>query len=120
MQISTKKVGPGFPCFVIAEAGVNHNGDLHSAQRLIDAGVQANADAVKFQTFQASRLVTLEAPKAEYQIRTTGAGESQYEMIQKLELKPEAHRELQQYCDKAGTIFLSSAFDEESVDLLHE
>jgi N-acetylneuraminate synthase len=120
IQVANKLIGPGQPVFVIAEAGVNHNGDLKLARALIDVAVEAGADAVKFQTFQADRLVTHEAPKAEYQRRTTGDSESQFEMLQRLELSADAQRELQSYCDERGIIFLSTPFDEEAVDLLDE
>ena len=118
IQVANKLIGPGQPVFVIAEAGVNHNGDLKLARALIDVAVEAGADAVKFQTFQADRLVTHEAPKAEYQRRTTGDSESQFEMLQRLELSADAQRELQSYCHERGIIFLSTPFDEEAVDLL--
>jgi N-acetylneuraminate synthase len=120
IQIGNQLIGPGQPVFVIAEAGVNHNGDLKLARALIDVAVEAGADAVKFQTFQADRLVTHEAPKAEYQRRTTGDSESQFEMLRHLELSADAHRELQSYCYERGVIFLSTPFDEEAVDLLDE
>lgn len=118
IQVANKLIGPGQPVFVIAEAGVNHNGDLKLARALIDVAVEAGADAVKFQTFQAEHLVTPEAPKAEYQRRTTGDSESQFEMLQRLELSADAQRELQSYCHERGIIFLSTPFDEEAVDLL--
>lgn len=120
IQIGNKLVGPGQPVFVIAEAGVNHNGDLKLARALVDVAVEAGADAVKFQTFRADRLVTPEAPKAEYQLQNTGDTESQFEMLRRLELSAEAHRELQSYCHERGIIFLSTPFDEEAVDLLDE
>jgi N-acetylneuraminate synthase len=120
IQIGNQLIGPGQPVFVIAEAGVNHNGDLKLARALIDVAVEAGADAVKFQTFQADRLVTHEAPKAEYQRRTAGDSESQFEMLRLLELSADAHRELQSYCHERGIIFLSTPFDEEAVDLLAE
>ncbi|MDE3156199.1 MAG: N-acetylneuraminate synthase [Acidobacteriota bacterium] len=104
--------------FIVAEAGVNHDGDLVKARRLIDVAASAGADAVKFQTFQADRLVTASAPKAGYQRRTTGAGESQREMLRRLELTPAMHRELMAHCAAAGIMFLSTAFDESSLDLL--
>lgn len=91
IDIAGRKIGPGWPCFIIAEAGVNHNGDVELAKRMIDVG--AGADAVKFQTFKADRLATAYAPKAEYQKRTTESGESQLEMLRRLELSPDAHRE---------------------------
>lgn len=113
-------IGPNFPCFIIAEAGVNHNGDLELARRLVDVAAEAGADAVKFQTFRADRLVSPTAPKAAYQRQTTGAGESQLDMLRRLELSPAAHRELNDYCRQRGLIFLSTPFDEESADLLEE
>ena len=120
VQVRSKLIGPGWPVFVIAEAGVNHNGDLKMARALIDVAVEAGADAVKFQTFRADRLATPEAPKAEYQLRTTGDAESQFEMLRRLELSADAHRQLQSYCHERGIIFLSTPFDEEAVDLLDE
>ena len=88
LDVAGRKVGPGQPCFIIAEAGVNHNGDLDLARQLVDAAVRAGADAVKFQTFKADRIVTPDAPKAEYQKQTTGTTESQWELIRRLELSP--------------------------------
>jgi N-acetylneuraminate synthase len=87
---------------------------------LIDVAALAGADAVKFQTFKAERLATPDAPKAEYQLRTTGAAESQYEMLQRLELSHEAHRELMPYCAERGILFMSTPFDEESADFLDD
>ena len=106
--------------FIIAEAGVNHNGSLELAKKLIDAAAEAKADAVKFQTFKASKLVSVGAPKAEYQKETTDAGESQLEMIAKLQLSKEDHFELLDYCKQKDIMFLSSAFDEESLAFLEE
>lgn len=104
--------------YIIAEAGVNHNGSPEIARRLVDAAVVAGADAVKFQTFLADRLVSHVAPKADYQKQNTGSAESQYEMVRKLELSEETHEELIEYCREQGIQFLSTPFDEESVDLL--
>lgn len=104
--------------FVIAEAGVNHNGSMDLAERLIDAAAAAGADAVKFQTFKAERLLTREAPKAQYQTRTTDPAETQYEMIRALELTPPMHRELSDRCRRHGLGFLSTPFDEKSLDFL--
>lgn len=104
--------------FIIAEAGVNHNGDIQTAKKLVDAASDAGADAVKFQTFKADTLVCRNAPKAGYQTETTGADESQYEMIKKLELDENAHKELVEYCRKRDLKFLSSPFDPDSIDLL--
>lgn len=105
--------------FVIAEAGVNHNGSMALAKKLVDAAVAAGADAVKFQTFRADQLVSKKAQKAEYQKQTTSAEESQYEMIRKLELDENMHRELIHYCDEKKIIFLSTPFDHDSIDLLN-
>jgi len=120
VKIGNKVIGPQQPVFVIAEAGVNHNGDLKMARALIDVAVDAGADAVKFQTFNADLLATSDAPKAEYQLQTTGDDESQLEMLRRLELSPDAHRELQSYCHERAIIFLSTPFDESAVDLLYE
>lgn len=115
-----RKVGKGEPCFIIAEAGVNHNGNLEMAIQLIETAVEAGADAVKFQTFDADRLATADAPKAEYQLRTTGAAESQLEMLRSLQLSREDHNVLKSKCVEQGILFMSSPFDEESVELLAE
>lgn len=104
--------------FVIAEAGVNHNGDPELARRLVEAAVAAGADAVKFQTFKAERVAAATAGKAAYQQRTTDAGESQLAMLRRLELSEAAHRELMALCRARGIAFLSTPFDLESVDLL--
>lgn len=103
---------------VIAEAGVNHNGSIDLAVRLIDAAVDAGADAVKFQTFRASELVSRQAPKAAYQLRTTEQAESQFEMIHRLELSADHHRALIAHAAKRGIDFLSTPFDAVSLDLL--
>ncbi len=104
--------------FIIAEAGVNHNGSLDLAKKLIDVAAEAGADAVKFQTFKAEKLVSKKAQKAEYQKQTTDAAESQYDMIKKLELDEPAHRELIRYCGEKKIRFLSTPFDHESIELL--
>ena len=104
--------------FIIAEAGVNHNGSLEMASKLVDVAVAAGADAVKFQTFKTENLVSRAAPKAEYQRKTTDPGETQFEMIKKLELDEDSHRILLNHCKKSGIQFLSTPFDHESVDLL--
>lgn len=105
--------------FIIAEAGVNHNGSLELAMKLVDVAVGAGADAVKFQTFKADKLVSRGAQKAEYQKQTTAAEESQYEMIKKLELDENAHRELIRYCGQKQIMFLSTPFDHDSINLLN-
>ncbi len=104
--------------FIIAEAGVNHNGSIELAKALIDVAAQAGTDAVKFQTFKADKLVSKTAQKASYQKETTDADESQYTMIKKLELDEEAHHELIAYCNAKNILFLSTPFDHESIDLL--
>jgi N,N'-diacetyllegionaminate synthase len=105
---------------IIAEAGVNHNGSIELAKKLIDVAAKAGADFVKFQTFKAKTVVTRTADKAEYQKESTGAAESQFEMIKKLELNRTAHLELIQHCGKRDIRFLSTAFDHDSIDLLAE
>jgi N,N'-diacetyllegionaminate synthase len=106
--------------FVIAEAGVNHNGSVDLAKRLIDVAVNAGADAVKFQTFKASSLVSKIAKKAQYQKENMNTvDDSQYSMLKKLELNSYAHIELMNYCDSKGIMFLSTPFDHESIDLLN-
>ena len=106
--------------YIIAEAGVNHNGSLDLARKLIDAAAEAGADAVKFQTFRAEALVSDSAPKADYQKQATGTTESQFQMLKKLELSEAAHRALAAHCRARGIQFLSTPFDEESIILLHE
>ena len=93
--------------FIISEAGVNHNGSLELAKKLVDVAAEAGADAVKFQTFKAEAVVSRFAPKAEYQKQTTDANESQLEMIKKLELSYEDFEELFRYCKNRGIIFMS-------------
>jgi N,N'-diacetyllegionaminate synthase len=103
---------------IIAEAGVNHNGELALAKRLIDVAAEAGADLVKFQTFSADRQVTRTAEKADYQMQTTDIMESQYEMLRRLELSAEMHRELIAHCAARNIGFFSTGFDIESIDLL--
>jgi len=116
--VGNRHIGEDEPCFIIAEAGVNHNGSVKSTKKLIDVAKDAEADAVKFQTFKAENVVIKNAEKAEYQ--KTAKEESQYEMIKKLELTNEDFKELSDYTQKKGILFLSSPFDKESVDLLYE
>ena len=103
---------------VIAEAGVNHNGELNLAKQLVDAAVVAGADIVKFQSFQANKLVTGSAQQALYQKKALGHSQSQLAMLEKLELSPQQHQCLIDYCNQLGIEFLSTAFDEPSIDLL--
>lgn len=118
VKIGDRLVGKGQPCFVIAEAGVNHNGDVALAKKLIEVAAEAKADAVKFQTFDADRLATASAAKASYQVRNTGGGESQRDMLARLQLSEAAHGELLEHCRRCGITFLSSPFDELAADLL--
>ncbi len=104
--------------YIIAEAGVNHNGDVSKAFELVDAAVDAGVNAIKFQTFKATKLVTKKAEKAGYQKKSTSADESQQEMLKKLELSFETHIELKKYCENSGIEFLSTAFDFESLKFL--
>ena len=120
VKIGGRNIGEGEPCFIIAEAGVNHNGDIKLAKKLIDIAKEAGVDAVKFQTFRAEEVVTKSAEKAGYQKETTPSEESQYDMIRKLELTGSDFRELFDYAQKKGLISLSSPFDKGSVDLLDE
>jgi len=106
--------------YVIAEAGVNHNGSIEIAKKLVDAAREAGADAVKFQTFKAEKLVARNARKADYQRKATGSDETQLEMLKRLELDNDAHRELLRYSTERGIEFLSTAFDFESISLLKE
>ena len=106
--------------FIIAEAGVNHNGSIELAYELIDVASESGADAVKFQTFKAENLVSKNAEKAEYQKKTTDASESQFDMIKSLELDIDAHKKLIDYCQGKDIMFLSTPFDHESIDLLNE
>ena len=106
--------------FIIAEAGVNHNGSVDLAKKLIDVAANSGVDAVKFQTFKAENLVVKNTQKAEYQKQTTDALESQFDMIKKLELDVETHKELIAYCQKQNIIFLSTPFDLDSINLLSE
>lgn len=107
--------------FIIAEAGVNHNGDIEIARKLIDAAAEAGADAVKFQTFKADSLVRKDAGKALYQQKNAAnKEESQYEMLKKLELSGEMHKQLMDYCTQRRIMFLSTPFDIDSIRMLSD
>ncbi len=106
--------------FIIAEAGVNHNGSLELAKKLVDSAVIAKVDAVKFQTFKATNIASKFTQKAVYQKENTGNDESQLEMIKKLELSFDEFRELNEYCNNQNIMFLSTPFDHESIDFLKE
>ena len=115
-------INHSYPCFIIAEAGVNHNGDIALAKQLIDVAVDAGADAVKFQTFIADEIILRDAPKAKYHIETTGDDQVQswYELLKSQELDREQHIELIAYCKSKNIIFLSTPYDWLSIDLLDD
>ncbi|MFW0713417.1 N-acetylneuraminate synthase [Aliarcobacter butzleri] len=106
--------------FIIAEAGVNHNGSIELAKKLIDVASESGVDAVKFQTFKAENLVSKNAQKADYQKQTTDKNESQFDMIKKLELDVDTHKELMLYCKTKNIMFLSTPFDHDSIELLND
>lgn len=118
--IDRRQAGEGIVkrVYIIAEAGVNHNGNINLAKRLVDAAKEAGADVVKFQTFQADNLASKYARKAEYQLHTTGEQETQKEMLKKLELTYDMHVELIRYCKEVGIEFMSTPFDLDSINLL--
>ena len=116
INIENKIISIESPTFVIAEAGVNHGGDMKIAKKMIDLAVSAKADAVKFQTFRAEHLILNDIEKAPYQKRVTSASESQYDMLKKLEVSREQNIELKRYCIDKGIIFLTTPFDEESLN----
>ncbi|MCH2666239.1 N-acetylneuraminate synthase [bacterium] len=118
--VGGRSIGPSQPCFVIAEAGVNHNGDPELARQMIAVAARSGADAIKFQTFKTDRLVTSDAPKADYQMTTTDAQESMAHMLSALELSAETHRQVVSWCRDEGILFMSTPFDEESADLLDD
>jgi N-acetylneuraminate synthase len=120
IRIGKRSIGDGEPCFIIAEAGVNHNGDIRLAKKLVRIAAAAKADAVKFQTWITDEVVTETAAKAAYQIQGASGTGTQYEMLKKLELDFEDFVALKEYSEKHGIIFLSSADDEESTDFLDE
>lgn len=105
-------------CLIIAEAGVNHNGDVECALKLCDAAKEAGADVIKFQTWKTELIITQNVAQAEYQKENLGKEESQYEMLKKLELSQEDFRKIKEYCDKIGIVFASTADEAESLDFL--
>ncbi len=118
IKIGDKLLGQGKPCFIIAEAGVNHNGSFKIAKKLVDAAKDSGADAVKFQTFRTEELVTKDAKQAKYQKNNARAG-SQFEMLKKLELSENEFREIAKHCKKRKIIFLSTPFDFASARFLN-
>ncbi len=117
IKVKNKLIGESQPCFIVAEAGVNHNGSIDTAKRLIDAAKTSGADAVKFQIFIPEEIVSPDAAKADYQIETTGKG-SQYKMLKKLALSEEEFLELKDYAQKVGIIFFATPHDLVSVDII--
>lgn len=118
ISIGSRLIGSGEPVFIIAEAGVNHNGQVDLACRLVDVAADAGADAVKFQTFRADRLASPAAAKAAYQLDTTDPAETQRDMLRKLELGKDQLQIVKARCAERGILFLSTPFDEESADLV--
>ncbi len=115
-MIGERLVGTGEPVFIVAEAGVNHCGDMNLAKRLVDAALSAGADAVKFQSFKTERLINPDVEKASYQKKTSGGNESQFEMLKRLEFGIDRQAEIQEYCRKRDIVFLTTPFDEESLE----
>ena len=122
IKIESRRIGGNNPVFFIAEAGVNHNGSTELGLRLIDAAVEAKADAVKFQTFKTDNIITPEAPKSTYHIQTTGGDKVQtwYELLKTQEISENMHIKLMKYCKQKNIIFMSTPYDKDSVDLLDE
>lgn len=120
IKIANKIIDPDSPTFIIAEAGVNHGGDMDLAKKLVDIAVEAGADAVKFQTFKADHLITDTVGKAPYQKKTTSESESQKDMLRKLEVSIEQNLSLKKYCDEKNIIFLTTPFEEKSLEELCE
>lgn len=120
IKIANKKISDDSPVFIIAEAGINHNGDVKLAKQLVDAAIRANADAIKFQTFTTELLVRRNAPKAEYQNKNIGKKKSQYRMLKELELNHKDTATIKQYCKKRGIIFLSTPYDFASIEFLEK
>ena len=120
VKIGNITIGPGSQCFIIAEAGVNHNGDINLAKQLIKKAKECGADCIKFQTFKAEHVASANAPKASYQLKTTDPEESQIKMLKKLELPSESYEELIQFSKEQGIIFLSTPYNLDDVNLLDE
>ncbi|MBX7199424.1 MAG: N-acetylneuraminate synthase family protein [Rhodospirillaceae bacterium] len=118
LTIGGRTVGPGHPAFVIAEAGVNHNGSVDLALKLVDAARESKVDCIKFQTYKAERVATADAPKASYQLEVTDPKESQIAMLKALELDHGAYPGLMAACAKAGLVFMSTPYNEEDIDFL--
>lgn len=120
IDIGDKTIGMGEPVFIIAEAGVNHNGDIEIAKQLIKVAKEAGADAVKFQTFKTENIILPKAPKSKYHVETIGSEQTWYELLKTQELDRYEHEVLIKYCNDLGIIFLSTPYDSESADLLEQ
>ena len=118
IKLGNRKIDNNLPCYIIAEAGVNHNGDVNIAKELIKQAKWAGADCVKFQTFKAEQIITKNAPKAKYQLEVTDKSESQFEMLKSLELSRENYIELMKYCKELNIEFLSTPYNHEDADFL--
>jgi N,N'-diacetyllegionaminate synthase len=118
IKIGNKTIGSNYPCFIIAEAGVNHNGNINLAKKLIDAAVEAGADAVKFQTFKTENLVSKSSVMAKYQQENIGKKETPLKMLKKLEICYDDFVKLKNYCDEKEIIFLSTPHTEDAIDFL--
>ncbi len=119
-SINNRNIGNGLPVFIIAEIGVNHNGDVDLAIKMIQEAARCGADCVKFQTFKAERVALNNAPKAEYQLKVTDSKESQIDMLRKLELPFDAYTKIIDCCEREGVIFMSTPYNTEDVDFLEE
>jgi N-acetylneuraminate synthase/N,N'-diacetyllegionaminate synthase len=119
IQIGKYRIGEDNPCFIIAEAGVNHNGDLDTAIELVHKAKEIGSDCIKFQTFTAASVITRNAPKASYQLKVTDQRESQFEMLKKLELSRDDFQVIADKCEELGILFLSTPYNQADVDLLH-
>ena len=118
IKLGDQYINNGAPCFIIAEAGVNHNGDINLAFKIIDAAKKTGANAVKFQTYKAEKLVTSTAEKAKYQIRGSDPSETQFQMLKRFELSETDFENIYQYCQRKNILFLSSPFDDDSIEFL--
>jgi N,N'-diacetyllegionaminate synthase len=119
IKLGKRTISKESQCLIIAEAGVNHNGNINTAKKLIDIAVESGVDVVKFQTWITEELLTEKVKQAEYQKENTGKEESQYQMIKKLELKYEDFEELKRYCEKKNIIFMSTPDEEKSMEFLY-
>src|SRR5260221_3086859 len=120
IKVGPRKIGPEQPCFIIAEAGVNHNGSLDMAMSLVDAAYECGADAVKFQTWITDKLIARETPMAAYQQQNLGSQETQYDMLKRFELSQSQFREIKHYTDQKGYLFFSTPDEADSVDFLDQ